>query len=206
MFLSQLILNIRSRDVARDQNNPYEMHRTILRAFPVFDHDAERVLFRLDGENINVLLVQSTMKPDWDPLVQMENYLAKHPSVKTYEELLFVKGQLLRFQLRANAVKRDKSTGKRVALVKDDDRVQWLERKGKDHGFSLVESMASSHNSNWRQFTMPVQGQRKRATVNMVDFQGVLRVENPELLNLAIRNGVGPAKGLGCGLFAVARY
>lgn len=205
MYLSLLTLNIRSRSVVHDQNNPYELHRTIMRAFSTFDHEQERVLFRLEGKYLNKLLVQSTLKPDWQPLIEKVHYLVKQPEIKPFEEFKFTKGQLLRFKLRANPVKRDSATRKRVALLKDEERIAWLIRKGPANGFSVDFDMASSHSANWRQFAMPVKDQRKRATLNIVDFQGVLRVKDENLLNQAVRSGIGPAKGLGCGMLTLAR-
>ena len=46
MFLSKLVLNIRDRQARCDLARPYELHRTLWRAFP--DDDPGRVLFRID--------------------------------------------------------------------------------------------------------------------------------------------------------------
>jgi CRISPR system Cascade subunit CasE len=44
-----------------------------------------------------------------------------------------------------------------------------------------------------------------KATFVIVDFDGLLKVESPEKLINAIKKGLGPAKGLGCGLLSLAR-
>lgn len=204
MYLSQLILNVRSHSVVRDQNNPYELHRSIMRAFPAFEHEQERVLFRLEGDVLDKLLVQSTLEPDWGPLVEMNHYLDQPPAVKSFDDLNFIPGQLLRFKLRANPVRRDPSSGKRVALFKESDRIAWLIRKGIANGFSLDQNLAFCLSSIWRRFNKSGAGKTKSITLNMVDFSGVLRVSDPALLNAAMRKGIGPAKGLGCGLLALS--
>jgi CRISPR system Cascade subunit CasE len=52
MFLSRLILDSRDPQDRRDLARPYEMHRTLWRAFP--DDDPGRVLFRVDTDRVSV--------------------------------------------------------------------------------------------------------------------------------------------------------
>lgn len=205
MYLSKLTLNPRSRQANLDKANPYELHRSIMRAFPVFDHEVERVLFRLDGERLDQLLVQSTLSPDWAAL--QEDYLLGIPHIKSLDDFVLSSGQLLRFRLRANPSKRHPQSRKRVGLYSEQDRLEWLQRKGQQHGFSISPDHVSLHPTFWREFNLPSQekGKKQRATFNFVDFEGLLTVENPETLNLAVRQGIGSAKGLGCGLLSLAR-
>lgn len=206
LYLSQLKLNLMNRQVNRDLANPYELHRTLMRAYPVFDHEKERILFRVEGERLESILVQSTLKPDWQALMALPGYLLTFPVEKEFVSLSFATGQVLRFRLRANPVRRSASSKKREALIKDDPRNEWLLRKGRENGFLIQEDRVFSRNAPWRQFMMPGrENGRKRVTFNIVDFEGVLTVSDPEKLNDAIRNGLGPAKGIGCGLLSVAR-
>lgn len=205
MYLSKLILNPRNRQASLDKANPYELHRSIMRAFPVFDHEAERVLFRLDGERLDQLLVQSTLEPDWMAL--QEHYLLSAPQIKTLTALNLVSGQTLRFRLRANPSKRHPQSHKRIGLYLEQERVDWLQRKGKQHGFAITPEHLALRQTFWREFTMPSKKDQKkhRATFNFVDFDGLLIVTDPVILNMAVRQGIGPAKGLGCGLLSLAR-
>ena len=43
MYLSQLTLNPRTRRVQRELANPYELHRTLMRAYPEALPEGERV-------------------------------------------------------------------------------------------------------------------------------------------------------------------
>ena len=173
MYLSNLILNPRSRQVNIDKGNPYEMHRSIMLAFPAFDHEEERVLFRLEISPPNQLLVQSTIIPDWTRLA--ENYLVKVPVTKTFE-ISLEPGQQLRFRLRANPSKRDAQSHKRVGIYSEEDRLNWLLRKGKQHGFSLLPENVMVTETSWRQFLMPAKGggKKQNATFNFVDFNGLM--------------------------------
>jgi len=69
MYLSQLILNPRSRRVQRELAEPYQLHRSLMRAFPDdLPPGTERILFRVDEHprlGVPALLVQSLTLPDW---------------------------------------------------------------------------------------------------------------------------------------------
>ncbi len=86
MYLSQLILNPQSRQVQHELADPYELHRTVSRAFPdgVFkaertEDNATNILFRVDlhpRTRIPTLLVQSRQHPRWDFLsAEKKDYL-----------------------------------------------------------------------------------------------------------------------------------
>lgn len=204
MYLSNLIMNPRSRQANIDKGNPYELHRSLMLAFPAFDHEKERILYRLEMSQTNQVLVQSTILPDWSRLA--ENYLEKPSEIKTLN-LFLEKGQVLRFRLRANPSKRDPQSHKRVGLYSNDDRLIWLQRKGESHGFSIQPENVEVTSTLWKQFSIPSKsdGKKHQATFNFVDFNGLLCIVNPELLLETIRQGIGPAKGLGCGLLSLAR-
>jgi CRISPR system Cascade subunit CasE len=165
LFLSQLILNHRSRDVRRDLGNCHELHRTILKAFPQAEGEQARekfgVLFRVDADRRNEevsLMVQSNVEPDWRYLPVDRNdepYCAQtasdepnpacKPMIGIYDSLRT--GQQLIFRLRANPTKRISARntsqdahwhGKRVELYREEDRIAWLVRKAGDAGFRLL--------------------------------------------------------------------
>jgi len=206
MYLSKLTLNPRSRQVNMDKGNPYELHRTIMCAFPPFDHEAERVLFRLEGKQLDQLLVQSTLEPDWSAL--KNNYLRTAPEMKHLKELELQHGQILRFRLRANPTKRDSQSHKRIGLYQEKDRINWLRRKGELHGFSFHDNNIILSSTFWNEFNIPSKedNQKHRSRFNLVDFNGLLSVENPDSLLNAVRQGIGPAKSFGCGLLSLARF
>jgi CRISPR system Cascade subunit CasE len=159
MYLSRLFLNLRNAQVRSELARPFEMHRTLLRAFPTGISGIERnnkvsagILFRVDEnptDNNIVILVQSRVLPDWSFLVSHKDvhgheYLL--PTLITYENkpnpsimefdlrLLLTTGRKLAFRLRANPTKRlGKSAGddqgKRVGIYTEDELVKWLRGK-----------------------------------------------------------------------------
>lgn len=160
LYLSRLRLDLGSRQVRSELASSYEMHRTLMRAFPESPTDARKafgVLFRAEPDEqrgIVTVYVQSAVKPDWSFLEPL-HYLREQPAplkdlARAYAGLQA--GQVLRFRLRANPTKRiarpidgnNALKGKRVAVVREEEQSAWLARKGREReprqpgGFELL--------------------------------------------------------------------
>ena len=206
MYLSRLILNPRHRQVQRELADPYQLHRTIMAAFPDDLPPEERVLFRVDGDRgAPALLVQSQGEPDWEHLGAPgdRSYLrpssAPNPAVKRLS-LDLARGQHLRFRLRANpTVKR---AGKRQGLYRLEEQLAWIRRKAHLSGFGVVEVWPTQEGKD----TALIHGgtQTHHVTLLAVRYDGILTVRDPDRLAAAVRDGIGPAKGLGFGLLSLA--
>ena len=225
MYLSRLILNPRNRQVCAELERPYQLHRTLLRAFP---HDlpaqAERVLFRLDevaqrGELH--LLVQSQQLPDWGYLgvPGAREYLAQvfaqeNPAVKEVNYRLLA-GQVLSFRLLANPTKRlsrsltrGMETSKRVGIYASKEQIEWLQRKGEQHGFRLLSAQTGQQAR--RKDQRPPQAEDAEPQVAhdlqflSVRFDGMLAVVDPARLQTALAQGIGSGKAFGFGLLSLA--
>ena len=215
MYLSQLILNPRSRRVQREIAQPYQMHRTLMKAFPDdLGSGQERALFRLEQPGHDrqlVLLVQSRMSPDWSFLRRPEarDYLllvpTPNPAVKDCRPSLGA-GQLLAFRLLANpTVKRKFPNGdhKRVGICDADDQLAWLQRKGQQGGFEALSANLS--NQGMVRGTIRRNGGETHALKLLaVRFDGVLRVTDAEALSETLGRGIGSGKGFGFGLLSLA--
>jgi len=231
MYLSRLTLNQRNAQVRAELARPYEMHRTLLRAFPqgVVDKnrdedDAAGVLFRVDekpGENLITVLVQSRIAPDWSFLnekrdVRGHAYLLGPSESKPFD-LKLVAGQTLAFRLRANPTRRlGKSAGadkgKRVGIYKEEDQLKWLQEKmeGNEHrrqlagGFHLLRAQISREEKIENPNAINRADQSHDLKVFAVQFDGVLQVVDPVKAIQTIEVGIGSAKGFGFGLPSVA--
>jgi CRISPR system Cascade subunit CasE len=216
MYLSRLTLNPRCRRVQAEAARPYELHRTIMAAFPDdLDPDSERVLFRLESDPRTgrlALLVQSWLAPDWTHLAGpgFAGYLlpggAANPAVKQVD-LRLSTGHILAFRLLANpTVKRE---GTRLGLIRQEDQLAWLRRKAGDGGFRIVTANTSNQGlvrQSLKKDDPLSQEQTTRKVTHLgVQFDGLLQVVDPARLLDTIRDGVGSAKGFGYGLLSVAR-
>jgi CRISPR system Cascade subunit CasE len=215
MFLSKLALNLRSPQARHDLEDFYDLHRTLFRAFPDrLNGGPGRVLFRLDSDRATgapTLLVQSEKPPDWAALPRGYTHAAEFkPS-----EIVVATGQRLAFRLRANPTYKTgtpskaerlagvgQRNGKRLGFLREEDQVVWLRRKGDAGGFR-VESVTVVPEGIVRG-SKAAGGVRLALSLLSVRFDGLLTVADPDRFLQAVREGVGPAKGLGFGLLSVA--
>ena len=87
MYLTRLLLNTRHAQVRRDLGNPYDMHRTLVRAFVENkEQESPRFLWRLEPQmawnNPPVVLVQSECQPNWGKIESAHFKTA--PETKTF--------------------------------------------------------------------------------------------------------------------------
>ena len=192
--------------------NPYNLHQQLWKLFPGEEREARKsnddvrqgFLFRVEENPTGRparLLVQSRRTPE----VALGMVIIGTREIQPRP----VAGQRLAFLLTANPVKTiadaqrdakpDKKSEKcRVPLIKEEDQREWVARKFASAGEIEVANVMPHAPIYFRK------GSRggKLATVT---FDGVLRVSDPIRLAELLDNGVGPAKGFGCGLLLVRR-
>jgi CRISPR system Cascade subunit CasE len=214
MYLSRLILNPRNRRVQKEIADWYELHRTIMNAFPDdLDDDEERVLFRVEewrrGGDLT-LLIQSWTMPDWTWLAEpgARGYLLPvgepNPAVKQFD-LNLAPGQRLAFRLRANPTARRRCSDgqrRRVGLYDEEEQIDWLERKAERGGFDLLAARGSGQTTVGG--CVYRNGKKHELTLFSVQFDGLLAVADPGELERTVREGVGSAKAFGFGLLSLA--
>ena len=208
LYLSLLELNPRSRQAQAELRNPYEMHRTLAKAFGEGDpaQDSARCLFRMDEDRQGSLrlLVQSRTPPAWDALTVRPDYLQASPQVKSFAPA-FQNGQALAFRLRANPTKRlaakkeGRSQGERIGLYAEEERLVWLARQGAAYGFRVEAVTVTSEEPS------SCQTKGRNAVFSAVRFEGVLRVTDASKFLSAVANGIGAGKGFGFGLLSLSR-
>ncbi|MFN8465495.1 MAG: type I-E CRISPR-associated protein Cas6/Cse3/CasE [Caldilineaceae bacterium] len=221
MYLSRLILNPRSRQVRSELARPYEMHRTLLRAFPTgkvhtgrTEDDASGLLFRVEEDARTgrlQLLAQSQLPPDWAFLAAGDYLLpalADNPGTREVA-LQLHPAQLLAFRLRANPTKRlsagKGAKGKRVGIYEEEAQLAWLARKGTQHGFHLLQAQVSRDGKFKQDQAVQAENGVHDLELLSVQFDGVLQVSDPAALVRSVAAGIGSGKAFGFGLLSLAR-
>jgi CRISPR system Cascade subunit CasE len=204
VYLSRLILNAKHPRTRSEVEHPYELHRTICRAFE--NPTEARILFRADTDRPGKVhvLVQSLMPPNWDRLDLESNYAIERGEAKPLELNGLMTGQPLRFRLRCRPSKRigdptSPDRGKRRTLTERDEIIDWLMRKARENGFE-VRDVAFD-----RLYWKDSKSGKSDQTLGCVQFDGVLTVTDPDKVKQAVRNGIGPQKAYGFGLLSLAR-
>lgn len=198
MYLSMLHLNIRHRQVRKDVANPYSMHQTLAHVLGT----EQRTLWRLEqGEVFDEynLLVQTTQPPDWQALLnRFPGYAEPAEGTPKLFDPQLREGQLLRFRLYANpTVSRE---GKRQGLYREEEQLDWLASRLMRAGAQPRQVIVS------RRGRLRIPKSPQAAVLAVGQFDGVLRVEDPDQLLNAIRHGIGHGKAFGLGLLSLARY
>lgn len=226
IYLSRLIFDPSSSRVRLEVSHPYELHRSIMRAFPSnLAPRQERVLWRLESDSPSgdlALLVQSWTAPDWAWAQKAKGYLrtveGPNPAVKQVDlAARLVAGQVLAFRLLANpTVKKHyvdracagesrgaRYNGTRVGIADEASQIAWLRKKGETGGFRPVYLRVSAARRLVARGGDPDDPQRMEFLA--VRFDGTLNVTDPAVFWNTVRNGVGSGKGLGFGLLSLAR-
>lgn len=210
MHLARLQLNPQNADARRDLNSPYDMHRTLQRAFPGGEPDANRLLFRIEPSRPHdtgrTVLVQSSDTPldlsflDDAPFAASRPYCLERQPPKEIHPTLRA-GQQLAFRLLGNPTK--KREGRRIALTDEDDYYDWLARKSDLHGFDVLYAHPTPF---WINGDSGAQDTYRKGTIPhfAVRYDGLLRVADPEAVVDTLASGIGPAKAFGFGLLTLA--
>jgi CRISPR system Cascade subunit CasE len=187
-------------------------HRLIWAAFADDPERKRDFLWRQD-EKRRWLVLSSRLPVDPHRLFEVES--------KPFAPVL-EKGHRLRFALRANAVvtrKDEKGCPKRCDIVMDRLRAfskaeraaersrlateagrDWLAAQGAKAGFRLDRADAIGYRTE----KIPRQRQ-KPIELGVLDLEGDMTMEAPELFLAALAAGFGKAKSFGCGLMLIRR-
>ncbi|MBK1643776.1 type I-E CRISPR-associated protein Cas6/Cse3/CasE [Thiocapsa imhoffii] len=205
MYLSKLTLDAQHPHARRDLCNPYEMHRTLARAYSTgTESPPHPFLWRLEANppttGSAVLLVQSAVGANWQALKAQTGYaLEILPNKPVDLERLIQPGGRYRFRLQANPIVN--RNGKRWGLAREEEQLAWLDRQGKQHGFQILACIrAASERLQARHATTG-----HRITLQSALYEGHLEAADPERLRKAILTGIGHGKAWGLGLLSVAR-
>ncbi len=106
--------------------------------------------------------------------------------------------------------------GQRVELRREEDRIAWLERRGREQdGFEIVSVRLDVGLDSHERDALAVRADPagrihglagktdQRLTFATALFDGQLRVTNREAFANAWRSGIGPGKAFGCGLISI---
>jgi len=223
MFISRAQLRkeaFNNTDIARLMGSEYQIHRMIWELCTDSPTRSRDFLYRYrDGICMpSFFIVSSRELSNTRGLFNIET--------KTYSPVIR-KGQNLQFSLRANPVqtKRDengrqhrhdvvmdsKNRLKEAGIPKEqwpnqpeiiqNSGFAWLAMKGESCGFSIRDGDVCIERYLSREFIKP--RKPKPVKFSTLDFEGLLTVTDEDRFLNALYNGIGPAKGFGCGLMMV---
>lgn len=215
MFLTQMHLNPARRGTRLLLASPQRMHAAVMLAFSPDANEQfgnRRVLWRVDTHRDRLALyVSSPIEPDLTHVVEQAGWPASSGAgwrtapTENFLERLAV-GQEWVFRLTANPVRSRRmppeGRGKVYGHVTVEQQEEWLRSRSGGWGFDLVSSAVVERKQVT--FSRRSEGSSRPVTLSVATFDGRLRVTDPDALGTALINGVGRAKGYGCGLITLA--
>jgi CRISPR system Cascade subunit CasE len=227
MFLSGVTLDPLHRNTLRLLSDVYAQHRLVMTAFPDAPLTSRAgsgaassagVLFRLEAQQPEggvLLLVQSSVRPDWERTDTLHAGMVLAVREQERGEVYAV-GERLRFRLRANPtvcrVRRDADGARqkpaRRGLLREEEQMEWLWRRADEAGL-FIRQPDVRVTPRGRLAGVRPSGDADRPAHRIccftVDYDGVLTVTDPARLGAALKAGLGRGKAWGCGLLSLAR-
>jgi CRISPR system Cascade subunit CasE len=215
MHLTRFEINPRRRDARTLLASPQRLHVAVLAAFPSSrpEPDEGRILWRLDeGQHDHLLYVVSPLEPDLSHLAESVGRPTYGWQTKDYDPFLdkLTAGDRWAFRLRANPVRNtppsDHTTrGRRLPHVTAAQQSDWFLQRAQRCGFTVADGTAGAPQLMLRdRRTLRFDRNGHTVTLSTALFEGTLVVDDPAALRTALIDGIGPAKGYGCGLLTLA--
>lgn len=213
MYMSRMYLNPQRRQTRELLANPQKLHAAVLSSFPPPSSettDEGRVLWRVDQTRESVALyVVSPAVPSFEHLQEQAGWSQEQSwQSSDYTAMLnrIVKGQKYAFRLTANPVHTVTEDGvrRRKAHLTPAHQLGWLTDREDQFGASFTgeagEVTAITTKSERRVFRR----EKCTVTIQQVTFEGSLEVTDANKLREVLCNGIGKARGYGCGLLTLA--
>lgn len=215
LHLARLTLNPLNRQVIRDLADPYDMHRTLMRAAEREPDLLTPFLWREEYSGPTeppIVLIQSEQPLNWNAL--SDGFVHQIEQRTWYPETILKEGQQVRFRVVANPtvnrVPPSKSgedpenlpargRRKRLGLRCEADQLAWMQRQADRLG--LVQFSAAVSRSR------QIRSHRKAnhcITICTAQFDGNATIAEPTALISGMRKGIGHARMLGLGLVTIA--
>jgi CRISPR system Cascade subunit CasE len=168
----------------------YSIHRVVYDLFP---GDARDFLFADKGGDFNSrqILILSERNPE------IPNY-GEIQSKKIPDG--FLENEHYGFEVTLNPTKRDKKTGKIIAILGRENLHQWFLKKAPLLGFEINAENLEIRYTGVQTFDL---GDGKIVTHNSASFVGKLKVTDRAKFKDSFQKGIGRAKGFGFGLFQI---
>jgi CRISPR system Cascade subunit CasE len=168
----------------------YSIHRVVYDLFP---GDTRDFLFADKGGDFlsRQILILSERSPE------IPNY-GEIQSKQIPEG--FLENDHYGFEVTLNPTKRDKKTGKIIAILGRENLYQWFLKKAPLLGFEIHADNLEIRHTGVQTFDL---GDGKIVTHNSASFVGKLKVTDREKFKDSFQKGIGRAKGFGFGLFQI---
>jgi CRISPR system Cascade subunit CasE len=171
--------------------DPYSIHRVVYSLFPKEDGGRDFLFVDKGGDfNERRILILSKRPP-------------LHPKYGIIEQKnipdSFLKEDHYGFEIRLNAVKRNKQNDKIIAVMGRESLSEWFCSKSESWGFIIEQDSLQIQSTGVQTFN----SRENQITQNAVIFIGKMRVSDRSLFVKSFEDGIGRGKGFGFGLLQI---
>ncbi len=202
MYLSKLHLDIHDQWARKCIQNCQDMHRSIQQLFHSTRKDSG-VLYRFNPQKQDIYVL-SKIEPDTSADMSRTGMILLGVRNLSGLEQSFSAGRCYRFDLLAEPSKKQVKDGKKNSqrrfLRMPEERMKWLQRKGAQHGFDVLQVQEEGRSAIVGYHDVEHGG---KMNAQAVRFQGVLRIREKEAFYKAWQNGIGPGKSYGQGMLMI---
>lgn len=208
LYISKIFLNLESYYVQEDLKDRYLLYSNLRKAFSVYDYrEQAKILYRIDEQadpfiNGIPILVQSTVLPIWTHLSKLDSYFIKEPITKEVNNIKISDEMDFQFVLHASPVQ--VSREKHLLRLHNDQLLRWIVNKGDLNGFYIEKDEIQIKKFPPAVAVKSKGGQTSNLNISIVEYSGILHVNNKILFTNAMINGIGRGKEFGCGLLSIA--
>ncbi|CAI1840459.1 MULTISPECIES: type I-E CRISPR-associated protein Cas6/Cse3/CasE [Serratia] len=203
LFASALHLD-RAAVKALKMTDAYSLHRVVYSLFTDERTEAEKqshiasgIVYADQGGDFysrKVLIVS-----DRQPATQVDGQYGKVISKPISDA--FLANSNYRFKVQVNPVRKDKQSGKRVAVKGRSDIAQWfLQRAANSWGFEVAPQTLQVDSIEVLQFQDKV---GRQVTLGKAHIQGQFTVTNLQQFHNSFKHGIGKGRAFGCGLLQI---
>lgn len=159
-----------------------DLHRNIQMFFNKNREEAG-VLYRVYGNHVYV-------SSKCDPVIDEANGMRIQYSKEMPKHM---KGDKCRFSIFTQPYIKHK--GKRIPIIHENERLDWIYRQGEKHGFKILSAGERGFGS--------VRSDRKGFNIKGYYYMGILEITDEERFYSAIEKGLGASKAYGLGMLMV---
>lgn len=200
MYLSKVDLDLKSPSIMQALRDAEDMHRNVQKYFST-DRTSGQILYRLrkDRRGMSLYLQSDLLPSETDETLRNGMHLSASKEMSAIENSIS-DGHVYMFNLLCMPCKKvadgSSKNSRRKYLSTQEERIQWLQRKGAQGGFQIL-SVIEKEGYSVR--TRKSSGFTLRAS----EFQGSLKVTDEEKFKQCWRKGIGPEKAYGLGLLFI---
>ncbi len=189
--------------------DPYSLHRVVYSLFPDVRSEQEKhshiqsgIVYADQGGSFDGYepVRKVLMISDRAPADSIEGQYGEVMCKPLSEE--FLNHRCYQFKVQVNPVRKDKQTGKRMAIKGREPTRQWfMDRAPRSWGFEVDPVRFQVDTIEVLQFRKQKDG--PQITIGKAHLQGVLTVTDPEQFKQSFKNGIGKGRAFGCGLLQI---